>query len=155
MFVWMTGQPPSPPLASKILSNLQKDYEDHRAVWATYALVQLKPIPKEILSAVLAKARNVTEDIKVQIIGALTASDPDLVNELAAILDDPAERHQDAVMALSDLGIAAKDAEPALRRFAARRFQLAARTRMPRFMRASRSKPSERSDASPHLRPPP
>jgi hypothetical protein len=122
MFVWMTGQPPSPPLASKILSNLQKDYEDHRAVWATYALVQLKPIPKEILSAVLAKARNVTEDIKVQIIGALTASDPDLVNELAAILDDPAERHQDAVMALSDLGIAAKDAEPALRRFAARAF---------------------------------
>ena len=90
------------------------------AMWATQALAQLKPMPREVLDAVIAKMEEAPGDVKAHIMDALVdngVKDSAFVQAIAAILDDPAERHQAAAMALSRLGSAARVAESALRRF--------------------------------------
>jgi hypothetical protein len=119
-FVWLSGAPPPPPLVAKILVALR---EDAVAMWAALALTQMKPMPKEILDAVIGKMEKAPGEVKWQIMDALVnngVKDPAFVRAIATILDDPAERHQATACALYHLGSAASVAEPALRRFVSR-----------------------------------
>src|SRR5205085_5381685 len=116
-FVWILGIPPPASLVEKLLLALRAD---DTATDATRALVQLKPVPSEVIEAILAKMTQAPVRVKGPIIDALVTggvrTEP-FVHALAAILDNPGERHQDAALALLGLGAAAKTAEPALRRF--------------------------------------
>ena len=116
-FVWLLGTPPPASLVEELVLALRAD---ETATDATRALVQLKPVPSEVIEAILAKMTQVRVREKGLMIDALVTggvrTEP-FVHALAAILDNPGERHQDAALALLHLGAAAKTAEPALRRF--------------------------------------
>jgi hypothetical protein len=115
--IWLTGATPPAPLVPKIIVALQ---DDGMAMWAAQALAQLKPMPEEVLAAVLTKMRATGWEVRNQIIKALVdngVNHPAFVRALAANLESPEGHHQQTALALSRLGPAAKPAESALRRF--------------------------------------
>jgi hypothetical protein len=116
--VSLTRTPPPPDLVKRFVSALD---DDSTAGPATGALLILKPLPGEVLKAILAKLRGASENVRFQLTNLLQSSveDPALALTLGAILDDPLTEHYSAAAALYQMGTAARPAEPALRRFVA------------------------------------
>lgn len=117
-FVAVTEAVPSEHLMAKMLKAID-DENAETAVLATAVLAQMKPMTPQVLDAVLAKINDRSPEMRRAVMQGLAAngnSDPRFVAALGANLDNPVADHQEAARALSELGSAAKAAEPALRR---------------------------------------
>ena len=137
-FLFASDAVPPPALIDKMLVDLNRTGDAYGATAgsAALALAHLRPLPRTVLDALLARMEQ-SWRAKVQVIeafGASRVSDPQVIQRISVALEaqvesdipfDEASVHRinnevrrEAATALGKIGPAAKDALPALRRLA-------------------------------------